>query len=393
MRLNEAAIKKTEPPKAGNRVHYDDEIAGLGLRVTAAGARSFILNYRHEGRERRLTIGKWPAWTATAAREEAKKLRVKLDQGIDPLATKEERRKAPTVRDIAEQYMEIDGPRKKWGATEKQYLERDVLPVWGRLKAEDIKRRDVIALVERKAQQTPTAANRLLGVVRSMFNWAIRRDLLEVNPCLQVKPPAQENRRDRVLTEDEIRALWEKLDTAAMAPACRAALRLILATAQRPGEVIGAERSEFDIGARWWTIPAPRSKNRNAHRVPLNGLALELIGGLENRGRFLFPSPYKPDSPITVAGLSNAVSVNQAHFGIARWTPHDLRRTAASHMASAGVSRFIVGRVLNHADRSTTAIYERYSYDLEKRKALDAWARKLQQIITGKPAGKVVPIG
>ncbi len=393
MRLNEAAIKGTKAPGTGYLLVRDGEIPGFGLRVTANDARAFVLTYTVEGRQRRLTIGTWPAWTATAARERAKELRRHIDSGQDPLEEKRARREAPTVEELAKDYLERHAAKLKSGGILREYIDRDILPVWGKWKAEDVRRRDVIELVECKAQDTPIAGNMLLGVVRGLFNWAIEKDLLEQNPAFKVKPPAPKNARDRWLSEAEIRQFWTRLDSAAMESECRAALRLILITAQRSGEVLSAERAEIDTDTGWWLIPAAKAKNKLQHGVPLSSLALDQIKKL-NPGRWLIRSRYtSKDAHTSVAGLSNALAANQQHFGLARFTPHDLRRTAATHMTkTCGVPRFIVGQVLNHSEKGVTAIYDRHSYDPEKKSALEKWDRELRRILGVPQRAKVVEL-
>ena len=162
MKLNETAVRKLPPPTTGYILFRDDEMTGFAVRVTAGGAKSFVLGYTVDGRERRLTIGKYPSWSATAARQRVKELRQQIDRGIDPLGEKQQRRKAPTFADIAKEYLERHAVNKKSGKAYAAVLDRDVLPMWGKRKAEDIKRRDVIALVEAKAKSAPVGANRLL---------------------------------------------------------------------------------------------------------------------------------------------------------------------------------------------------------------------------------------
>ena len=146
MRLTEKTIKELVPPAKGNRITYDDEVPGFGIRVTRLGARAFVLNYVVEGRERRLTIGAWPVWSATGARRRAKELRIRIDQGEDPLGESQGRRQEPTFAEVATEYLENHAAKKKSGHADKLYLDRDVLPSWGHLKAGDIRRRDVIRL-------------------------------------------------------------------------------------------------------------------------------------------------------------------------------------------------------------------------------------------------------
>ena len=388
MKLTAQSIKKLDLPSRGYKLITDGDLPGFGIRVTANDVRSFVLTYTVEGRQRRLTIGMWPAWTATAARERAKELRRLIDQGLDPLGMEQQRRAAATFGDLAQEYLQSHAVNKKSGHVDAATLRRDVLPVWGHLKAEDIRRRDVIQLVEQKARAAPIAANRLLALVRKIFNWALSRDLLESNPCLQVKAPGIERERDRVLNATEIQKLWEGLETAPMSPEVKAILRLILITAQRPGEVCEMEGCELDEG--WWTVPALKAKNGLAHRVPLSSLALEQLSDRATPGRWIFPSP-RGDKPIHVAALSQAVRLSREHFGIDHFTPHDLRRTAASHMASAGVSRLVLQKILNHVETGVTKVYDRYGYDQEKRKALDLWKSELRAILDGK-SEKVVAI-
>ena len=391
MRLTEKTIKELVPPAKGNRITYDDEVPGFGIRVTRSGARAFVLNYVVEGRERRLTIGAWPVWSATGARRRAKELRIRIDQGEDPLGESQQRRSEPTFAEVATEYLENHAAKKKSGHADKLYLDRDVVPSWGHLKAGDIRRRDVIRLVEAKAKATPIAGNRLLGIIRKLFGWAVERDLLATNPCLGVRAPARENRGDRVLSEDEIYRVWHALDSAAMAAECRLTVRLMLALGQRSGEVCGMLWEEVDIEARVWSIPAGRSKNGLAHRVPLTDTALELLGQAPRWGRLVCPSSRGPGA-VTVAGVSNAVKANLGHFGVAKFTPHDARRTVASQIAALGFGRVVVGKILNHVDRGVIAIYDRHGYDSEKRQALDAWDAKLRSIITGDAPVKVVAI-
>jgi len=402
LRLNDKNIKAIEKPTKGNRVLWDDDLTGFGLRVTANDVRSFVLNYRIDGRERRTTIGKWPAWTATAARAKAAELRRGVDDGADPLAAKQQRRIDPTFGELVATYLEIEGPRQRRIADVEAMLKRDVLPHWGRTKAKDLRRRDVIALVEAKAQTAPAAANKVLGIIGRVFRFAVRREILEVSPALEVRKPGEERSKDRVLSRAELAKFWAALRVGDhFSEQTAAALRLILATAQRPGEVCGMRWADLDIKGAVWTIPAEGAKNRLSHRVPLNATALEVLEGLPRICEYVFPKARTADGPIDHNTLSGAVrkallkprAKDRAPLPIKeRFTPHDLRRTAASFMASAGVQRFIVGQVLNHVESGVTRVYDRHGYDKEKRKALDRWDRLLRSIVAGETGGKVVRI-
>ena len=386
-RLTEKEIRTLPTPEKGNRIYFDDLVGGFGIRVTANGTKAFVFDYRVNRRHRRLTIGRYPSWNATAARERAKKLKLQVDRGRDPLGEKEETRAAPTFADVAAEYLERYASKKKSGFRDKQYLTRDVFPSWGNRKAADIKRRDVLELIERKAEQAPISANRLLACIRKVFNWAISRDQLDTNPCSQVPAPGIEKRRDRVLTETEIAAFWEGLDSAPMRGEVRTALRLILVTSQRPGEVCEIELA--DLNGNWWTVPAAKAKNGLSHRVPMSALAQEqLQPRREATERWLFPSP-RGDAPIQVNALSVPLR-NNNHFGLERFTPHDLRRTAATMMASMGTDRLTLSKILNHVETGVTSVYDRATYDKEKRRALQRWERQLRTLIGEPPGEKVV---
>jgi len=220
-----------------------------------------------------------------------------------------------------------------------------------------------------------------------MFNFAIERHLLTSTPCATVKAPAKENQRDRCLSMDEIRAFWTGLERAPMAEATWIALKLQLVTAQRKGEILGAEWSEIDLTSGCWVIPEDKAKNAIQHRVPLSALALQLLTDLKKisqKSKWLFPSEtgkthLRGESVDKAVRRSDDAVFKAA--GIKHFTPHDLRRTAATHMTSIGIPRLIVSKILNHADSGITAIYDRHSYDTEKRHALERWETELNRII------------
>jgi len=397
MRLNEQSIRKLEAPAPPKQyiLYRDAEIRGFAMRVMASGQKSFTLDYSVAGRGRRLTIGEWPAWTTTAARARAKELRQQIDRGEDPLAEKQTRRAELTFRDVGVLYLDRHASKKKSGDRDRDYLERDAFPVLGAFKIGDIRRSDIIALIEAKSATAPVAANRLLSCLSKLFNFAIARDIgISVNPCARL-PKNKEKPRSRALSEDEIRTLWDKLtnDRALMmGDEIRRALRVCLATSQRPGEIVSAEWSEINIETGWWSIPDSKTKNGRPHRVYLSALALEQ---LPERGesRWMFPSR-KGNSHIGEGAVGHAVYLNRVQIGIPAWTPHDLRRTGTTIMASAKVPRHVLKKVLNHAEPGVTAtVYDQYEYAAEKQNAL----RKLEQVlrrIIGEPAqpAKVVPM-
>lgn len=425
--LTDTAVRNLKP--RGERFEVRDG-GGLALWVYPSGVRSWVYTYVIDGRKVRWAFGEYPTLSLRDARERHGSYRDLVKAGIDPKeyekAQREEearrledearRRRleeqSTTTRELVAEYVKKWAkPRKRSWKEDERQLEKDVVPAWGDLKAKDITRREVRLLIEAKAEVAPIAANRLLACVRRMFNWAVEQDILENSPATRIKAPAKENRKQRVLSPEEIRAFWTATEGAT--EEIRRALKLILVTAQRPGEVIGARWEEFDLEDGWWTIPGERAKNGQAHRVPLSSVALELLGK-PGKG-YVFPSPAAPGkepAPMNPSALARATwrhavmeprpiksksrGIRKRHKPPVAWkvepfTPHDLRRTAASLMTGTGISRLVVAKLLNHVERGVTAIYDRHSYDLEKREALNRWGAHLSKIVAGE-TGMVVPL-
>jgi integrase len=406
--------------RAGPKRYIEWEPHGLGVRVTPKGAKSFVFVYRFNGKLRMMTLhidaGKttYPAITLAEARKAHRKAQDKLDKGVDPAAKaiteREEERKAPTVADLVTKYLEGWAmPRKRSWKTDKRILEKDILPEWGQRKARDITRRDVKDLLRKIVDRGGIMANRTLALIRKMFNYAVDDlEIIPVSPCLKIKAPAPENQRNRVLTAEEIRELWHGLGGESMNavnPFIKLVLKLELVTAQRKGECCAVAWEEIDLEEGWWTIPGEKTvlrenhgvenglaKNKLPHRVPLTPLAIEIlqaVKALSGDSLWVFPSP-RTNRPITPAAVNHAMRLRLNILGIA-FVPHDLRRSAASHMTGMGISRLVVGKLLNHAERGVTSTYDRHSYDKEKRLALEAWGLKLKAIIEGGE-NNVIPL-
>jgi integrase len=286
--------------------------------------------------------------------------------------------------DLAAQYLDMYAKvhKKSW-REDARLLHHEVLPNWGRRKAFDITRRDVIALLDHIVERgAPIQANRVLALIRKLYNWAISRDLLEHNPCLQVKPPGKEHQRDRVLYDDEIRLVWnatEQLD-----PLIAAQLKLRILTAQRGGEVRTMRWEDVDVASGWWTIPGQIAKNGLAHRVPISLPAQDILRPLQTitgEEPWVFPSRRRPGQP--VLEVRKAIHRVCMLSGVT-FTPHDLRRTAASHMTSLGIARLVVGKILNHAEPGVTKVYDRHSYDAEKRQALNTWGERVMELVMAR---------
>jgi integrase len=379
-------------PTPGKRVEYFDlEVPGLTLRVTPTGAKSWCVLYRHRARLRRLTLGALEKLTLAQARDRARDALYAAGKGADPAAEKIAGRKAETVEDLAKLYLEKWAmPRKRSWRADRNLLNRKVLPRWRRRAIVDITRQDVRLLVEAVADAgAPVVANRVASLLSKMFSFALDRDLINASPAVRIPRPIVEHSRDRVLSEDELRTIWGDCD--ALSPAMSSFYKLRLLTAQRGGEVATMRWRDVDLHSGWWTIPSAVAKNKLAHRVPLSGTALGILEELRATADQVLAAQAAAGRKIEapVYALEGARGKRQqaeaaAVFGVEDFRGHDLRRTAASMMASGGIARLTISKILNHVERSVTATYDRHSYDPEKRAALDWWDAELARIVRAK---------
>lgn len=405
------SIAKAEAPAKGQRFIFDDHRdspRGFALRVTSAGGRAFILKYTFDGRPRRKTIGSWPTWTLVAAREEAIELRKRIDAGTDPLQADRRRAADPTVLEAVTIYLaqRIEGLKSAQAIA--RYLKEDLCGAVGSLKLRELRRRDLIDVVEAKAANTPTAARHLLAYCKTLLDWAVDREYIELNPAASIRPKSiapggRKNtlatvKRRRVLDHDELPAFWANAEGCVRVQTALA-LKLILVTGQRPGEVAGMHENEIKRGT--WTIPAARRlKTETDHAVPLTKLAEKLIGqaiaelGRLSKRRGFDPSGLvfetKPSQHVSVSALGKAVrrhaeainNTDKATWG--HWRPHDLRRTARTEIAACGFPAEVAERVIGHVAPGMVDVYDQHKYEVEKRAALEAWERRLTAIVAGK---------
>lgn len=387
MKLTDRQIKNLKPKSARYEVW---EGRGFGIRVFPSGIKSWVYMYRFDGKAKRITFGNYPQMSVAEAHAAFGKALTDLEKGIDPGATlvnlNREDRQAPTVEALALEYIEKWAqPRKRSWEEDKRMLTKDVIPHLGKQKAKNVSRRDIVMLLDKVLERgSPIAANRTLAVVRRMFNFAVERDIITITPCYGIKAPTKENQRDRVLSFDEIKSFWQGLDNANMSESTRLVLKFQLATAQRKGEIVSSEWEDFNLKEGWWIIPAHKAKNSNAHRVPLSKLALKILQQIKTESgnsKWLFPA-LNNDKHLTPTSIDHAIRRSSDAFkNIKHFTPHDLRRTAASSMTALGISRLVVSKLLNHIENSVTAIYDRHGYDKEKKQAMEIWGTKLRGLV------------
>ncbi len=391
--LTVRSIEGLKPGRTRYEV-FDALTPGLAIRVTPSGHKSWVLLYRHRGRLRRLTLGRYPDRGLAGARKEALNARGRILDGADPATEKHDERATygDTVEALYELYKKATEKKRSW-PEQRRIFENEVLPAWRHRRVQDMTRRDIRMLVDRKAETAPIMANRILARVSRLFSFAVERDWIEANPALRIVKPADEKSRDRVLSRDELRELWAALhQTEAkdangkrlprLSQTLNDAFIVMLLTAQRCGEVCKMQWRQVDMATGWWTIPADVSKNEDPHRVPLTAPVLEVFQrrrfGADDR--YVFSnhrhSCVSARAKKAASTLSKGLSFD--------FRAHDLRRTAASYMGEAGVDRFHIAHVLNHRSMThstVTAIYDRYRYDKEKRAALKTWAKLLEEVV------------
>jgi integrase len=410
------ALCRTKPPRAGRLEIADLRQAGLVLRITSNGARSFAYRFRHPHSRKtlRATIGPYPATTLEAARKRAKEMAAQVAHGTSPFeARNAEREAAPTrtFQALADRYLKEHAERHKRPRSaeeDRRNLAVHVLPKWAKRDFRAIRRADVIELVESIVSSGKHAAgNRVHALISKIFSFGVDCDLLEANPAARLRKRGVEKVGRRVLDDGELKVLWRGIVLPPVSRQVGLALRLALLTATRASEIAGARKAEFqdlDNPERAaWLVPGERAKNKRDHLILLAPLAVETVKNavdLSGDGEFLFPTRLGRGGPIdrhtlTVAMVRFAKSLKGPTAKT--WhaeppTPHDLRRTCNSRLAKLGIPKEIRDRTLNHITSlrdPESRHYNVHEYGREKREALARWAAEIEALI--KPA-PVVPI-
>lgn len=381
LKLSATKVDKTPPPLSGRTELWDSQTRGLGLRITPSGTKTWVMMYRVDGKQRRLTLGRYPDLSLSDARTEATKHLTTIAKGADPVdvrdAEKRDRieKRSNRLDHVSAEFIEryAKPKNRSWKETER-ILNREVIPDWGKRSVADIKRRDVITLIDNISDRAPFMANRTLSAIRRFFNWCVERDLIEINPASGVKPPAVEKSRDRVLTDDEIKAFWTGCDK--LGWPFGPAFKLMLTTGQRRDEVACMRWDDLDTENALWTLLREQTKSDRLHEVPLSSLALQILETVPRMGEHVFTT----NGRTSISGFSKAKRELDEASKLTDWRLHDLRRTVASGMARIGIAPHVIEKVLNHAGgqiSGVAAIYNRHGYSDEKQRALDAWANSL----------------
>ena len=401
--LSSLAVEKAKPTDKRQEV-ADAACPGLYLIIQPGGAKGWAFRYRFGGRPSKLALGSFPAMTLAEARRAASEARDKLDMGTDPAAEKRRAKAAPlpqkpadTFNNVLADYSKRHLSKLRSGKEVRRTIELYCAAKWGDRLLQDITRRDVLDLLDDiTGKGKTTTANRVRVLLSGMFGWAVGRDIIPMSPIVGTKPPVKEKSRDRVLSDDEMRWLW--LAAGEAGQPWHQLVRLLILTGQRRGEVAGMRNDE--LHGDLWRLPAARTKNGRPHDVPLSMPAKELLDGLERLGPYVCTTtgtePFQGFSKGLRVVTAKMAEIAEKERGqpapIPHWTLHDIRRTVATGMARIGIPVRVTEAVLNHVSGTASGIvsvYQRHDYADEKRQALDAWARMVEEIVNGRPANVV----
>ena len=374
MKLTDTVIKSFPAPDKGNRIVYDDALKGFGVRVTAKGKKAFVLNYRANGLERRMTIGKFPDWSLKTARAEAARYKREVDRGNDPLEDRQVARAAVTVGDFADEFVSDHLPKRR-PATRSSYsaiINDHIKPALKSRPVADVSYADVAALHRKITRAgTPSAANRTLAVLSKIFSEAVKLGIVATNPVKGIEKN-DETKRERFLTIAELDRLLDALAADEDRQAANI-FRLILLTGSRKTEVLAATWPMFDLSAGTWTKPSHHTKQKRAHHIPLSAPASQLLSEIRaaagtDAGEYVFPVhrrsgklgvvhlPYRSNVKGAWARVTKAAALEDLHI-------HDLRHSYASFLVAEGLSLPLIGKLLGHTQAATTHRYAHIDID------------------------------
>lgn len=371
--------KKADPKK---RLEFRDQLMpGLVLRISKAGTKTFCMHKRINGKMRRLPIGRFPIVSLVEARERVRQILYEVETGRFEDATGLEVTEMPTLGETIPDYIEKHAKvhNKDW--KRKDALLAKFTSLHGK-RIDEIKRADVVKACDAIHKTAPVSANRALAHLKHLLGWCVERGIIEANPIAGMKPLSKEKPRERVLTDNELGALWAVCgDEGYPFGDC---MKLLMLSGQRRAEVAEMRWSELDLEKRLWTLPSKRAKNGKQHTVPITDAMLEVLRKTPRffNSDFVFTTTGK--TPVSGFGRVKDRLDKELPEGTEPWIIHDLRRTMSTNMAMLGVPQPVTEALLNHKTgvvSGVAAIYNVYSYTDEKREALSLWNSHVNKII------------
>lgn len=395
MALTDIAIRKARPADSPIRL-FDG--GGLYLEIVPSGGKWWRLKYRHGGKEKRLSLGTFPDTSLRAARVARDKARQQIAAGIDPSSERKAAKQAArlatlnTLERVAKAWLEHRS--KAWTTGTRAMitasLENDVFPTLGSRPIGDIQAREIRDVVQQiEARGAGETAGRVFQRLRSIYRYAVAHDLAAVDPTYPLKPSEifkpRKTRHRASLSEREVPGFLAKLETYDGDPATKLALKLLMFTATRPGELRGARWDEIDERAALWRIPASRMKMKSEHSVPLSkqaGRLLSTMRKMSGNGQLVFPSPFYPDKPLSDGTLNSALA-RLGYKGIA--TAHGFRTLFSTCANEAGWNADVIEKQLAHEERDEVRdAYNRAQWMAERTKLMQWWSDQLDKLAQGE---------
>jgi integrase len=389
--LTDLAIKKLLPPRRGQFEVWDGRTPGFGVRVSHAGAKAFVLVFRHRGRSRRLTLGRYPTLSLADARFLAQEALRMTSLGSDPATEKVRARQTQPVENFdgfVSYFIEAYArPNNRRADDTERLLRREFVASWGNRPIKEITKHDVTAALDRIMRAGKhTMANRSLAAVRKLFNWAVERGMIEHSPCAGLKMPAKEKSRDRILSDDELLATWKTAGT--IGYPFGHIVQLLILTGQRRSEVASMRWSDIDFERHTWSIPAELTKAGRQHVVPMTRMVEDLLKSIPRfHDDLVFPA--RGSEHRSFSGFGKCKDRLDELADVRDWTLHDLRRTVATNMARLGVAPHVVERVLNHKSGTLSGVagvYNRFGYLPEMEAALVLWTQHVTSLTRSESA-------
>jgi integrase len=390
--------------KYGKPIAGKSDGGGLTFTLSKAGTASWVVRYRLGGKQREITLGNYPDLSLTAARKKAAVERVRVDQGVHVASEKRKGKldtaRAGSFRALAEDYVQrsANGLSESTRKETRRYLDKDILTRLGSLTAREVSGGDIVTMVEKIAARSDSVARRAFEIVSVIYSHGVAKHLVKDNPCAGLKLSAILGKRQvhgaRIkLTEDEVRAVLASLPSLGRINAL--AVKILLATCVRKGELIRAQWKHIDLKGAIWTVPDENSKTGKGFAIPLAPTVVDWFTELRDLARgsdWVLPvqmGPARRDRHINSATFNAALT--RLDCKSRAFSPHDLRSTARSHLAALGVDVIVAERCLNHSLGGLVAVYDQHDYLTERRKALELWAAFLNEAEKARP-WNVAPI-
>lgn len=384
--LTAAAIERIKPPSEGQVDYFDRGYPGLALRVSYGGARAFCYFYRFNDKQWRYKLGLFPAMSLAEAREAWRLAREDLVRGRDPAATRKRDTGATNFEGVVAEWLKRDQSKNRTHDEVKRIVERVLIPAWGHRSVADIGRRDILDVLDEIADRGKlTMARRVQAYIHRFFKWCVGRGIIDSNPATALPKQGEEVRRDRVLTDDELKSLWKAADKIGWP--FGSAIHLLILT--------GARREE--IGQLRWSevqgdkiqLEGVRTKNGEPHTIPLGKSAQAIVDDLIKVGGSDFVFTTTAKTPIS--GWSRVKSDLDDDLKFERpWRYHDIRRTVSTGTNELGIEPHIVEAILGHVVKGVAGVYNKAKHDTAKRAALEVWGAHVMALVEGRTPGKVV---